>query len=86
VFVFLDSDHSTAHVTAELENLAPVASYIVVADTNQPQALAAVEAFLHRHPEFVREPRPPLYTADHDFSNLSYFPRSWLRRVEQLTP
>jgi cephalosporin hydroxylase len=39
VFVFLDSDHTADHVSAELENYAPLVtpgSYIVVADTNLP--------------------------------------------------
>jgi len=63
--VVLDSDHSAAHVSAELEAYAPlvsVGSYLIVEDTNTgghpvfeegyPGPMEAVAAFLPRHPEF----------------------------------
>jgi cephalosporin hydroxylase len=88
VFVFLDSDHSRAHVAAELEAYAPLASFVVAADTNlaalsgapngeaawaTDNPLAAVEEFLARHAEFERAPSP----------DLTYFPGGWLRRVNR---
>lgn len=64
--VILDSDHSEAHVTAELELLAPYVtpgSYLIVEDTNinghptypsfGPGPFEAVQKFLPAHPEFV---------------------------------
>jgi cephalosporin hydroxylase len=39
---------------------------------------AAVEEFLARHPEFSRERPPALFPAGVDFTELSYFPNTWL--------
>lgn len=87
VFLFLDSDHSRRHVAAELELYAPLVtegSYAVVADTILEGGDApgpAVDDFLARHPEFVRERPAPLFHAAVDFSDLSYFAQGWLRRL-----
>ena len=64
--VILDSDHSEAHVTRELEILSPyvtAGSYLIVEDTNinghptypsfGPGPFEALERFLPAHPEFV---------------------------------
>jgi len=40
----------------------------------------AVDAFLTSHPEFARE-RPPTIFDSADFTELSYFPNGWLRRL-----
>ena len=40
----------------------------------------AVDEFLARHPEFSRERPPGLFPAGVDFTELSYFPSTWLRR------
>jgi cephalosporin hydroxylase len=93
VCVFLDSDHSALHVAAELENYARLVSkgcYLIVADSILPELAAtpegepeweydhpgiAVDRFLAEHPEFVRETPP------HVCAELTYFPRTWLRRA-----
>ena len=83
VFVFLDSDHAAAHVAAELLAYAPLVSpgsYIVVADSNTPGPAEAAAAFLAREPAFERARPRPLFTAECDFGELSYFPSTWLRR------
>ena len=64
--VILDSDHSQAHVSRELEILSPYVtpgSYLIVEDTNinghpaypafGPGPFEALECFLPDHPEFV---------------------------------
>jgi cephalosporin hydroxylase len=40
----------------------------------------AVDEFLARHPEFSRERPPALFPGGVDFTQLSYFPSTWLRR------
>lgn len=88
VFVFLDSDHSRAHVRAELENYAPLVSrdsYIVVADTilvGDDSPGSAVGDFLTAHPEFVLSRPASLFDDVADFGgHLSYFAGGWLRRI-----
>jgi len=41
----------------------------------------AVDEFLDSRPEFVRERPPSMFTAAADFTELSYFPGTWLRRL-----
>ena len=89
VMVVLDSDHSAAHVSAELAIYAPlvtVGQFLVVEDTNingHPVAIdwkggpgphAAVETFLQGYPEFERDPLAERYL-------LTMHPGGWLRRV-----
>jgi len=38
----------------------------------------AVDEFLMTHGEFSRDRPTPLFTADFDFTELSYFPSTWL--------
>lgn len=88
VMVVLDSDHSAAHVTAELQAYAPLVTlgqYLVVEDTNinghpvdlhwkgGPGPRAAVDAFLPQYPEFERDVLPERYL-------LTMHPGGWLRR------
>ena len=40
----------------------------------------AVDEFLARHPEFSRDRPTALFPATFDFTELSYFPSTWLRR------
>jgi cephalosporin hydroxylase len=85
VFVVLDSDHSQAHVEAELDAyapLVPVGCYVVAEDSNigqirkdlMPGPLEAVESFLSRTDEFEidREREKFLVT---------FNPSGYLRRV-----
>lgn len=76
--VLLDSDHSSAHVLAELEIYAPLADYLIVEDTLMgylPQyddgPHLALEKWLPDHPEFTADPEP--VPSNH--------PGGWLRRV-----
>lgn len=90
VMVILDSDHSTEHVTAELEAYAPLVTpmqFLVVEDTNVnghpvlanwingPGPHAAVEGFLERYPEFARDVLCERYL-------LTMHPGGWLRRMK----
>ncbi len=99
VCVFLDSEHTAKHVTAELHHLSPLVtpgSYLIVADTicvelaQCPEGDSdwawdnpgiAAQEFLATHPEFVRDRPPALFSASADFTELSYFAQSWLRRL-----
>jgi cephalosporin hydroxylase len=87
VLVILDSDHSQAHVAAELEIYAPLVtrgSYCLVQDGvidtlpmmagARPGPLPAIDAFIAAHPEFE---------IDHQRCErflISHHPRGWLRR------
>jgi cephalosporin hydroxylase len=86
VLVLLDSDHSEAHVTRELEAYHPlvsVGSYLVVEDTNLnghpvepahgPGPWEAMQRFLGAHPEFAHDPEMDKFL-------LSFNPRSYLKR------
>jgi cephalosporin hydroxylase len=70
--------------------------YLIVADSNIPELAhtpngepcwssdnpeAAVETFLSGHPEFLRERPPAHFHAGTDFTEVSYFPNTWLRRI-----
>lgn len=99
VLVFLDSDHTKAHVAAELalySRLVTPGSYIVAADgvmrvladtphgdaswvEDNPSA-AAIE-FAAAHPEFALGRPAPLFAAQVDSGELTYFPDAWLQRV-----
>ncbi len=87
VLVLLDSDHSTAHVSAELDAYAPLVtpgSYLVVEDTNvhghpvlpshPPGPMEAVARFLSHHPEFVVDEAREKFM-------VSFCPSGFLRRV-----
>jgi cephalosporin hydroxylase len=89
VLVILDSDHSQAHVAAELRAyapLVPVGSYVVVEDTNVnghpaapqhgPGPWEAVQEFLAEDPGFEPDPRCERYF-------LTQNPSGYLRRVRQ---
>ena len=87
VLVILDSDHSEAHVTQELELLAPLVtlnSYIIVEDTNinghpvcpefGPGPFEAVQKFVAHHPDFrIDESREKFL--------LTFNPQGYLKRV-----
>ncbi len=89
VLVSLDSDHSHVHVAEELEaysQFVTPGSFLVVEDTNisghpvetdgdDGGPMAAVDAFLAHHPEFVREPLC-------ERQLLTMHPGGWLRRLE----
>jgi cephalosporin hydroxylase len=88
VMVILDSDHSEAHVAAELEAYAPLVTpggYCLVQDGvidqvtifrhGRPGPLPAIEKFLARHPEFAWE------TARTERFLITHHPKGWLRRV-----
>jgi cephalosporin hydroxylase len=89
VMVVLDSDHSAAHVTAELDAYASMVTpgqFLVVEDTNingRPVQSdwkggdgpgPAVDAWLPNHPEFERDLMAERYLVTHA-------PSGWLRRV-----
>jgi cephalosporin hydroxylase len=86
MMVILDSNHTYAHVTAELERFAPLVSpgcYLIVEDTNlnghpvQPRfgagPMEAVRDFLSAHPEFEVD-------ASRDKHLLTFHPRGYLCR------
>ena len=83
--VVLDSDHSQAHVEAELSAYAPivpVGCYVIVEDSNigqirkdlMPGPLQAVEVFLARTDEFVVD-------RDREKFLITFNPSGYLRRV-----
>ena len=87
VLVILDSDHSQAHVRAELEVYAPLVtpgSYLVVEDTNVhghpvllehgPGPMEALDDFLAQTDEFVIDASREKYF-------LTFNPRGFLKRV-----
>lgn len=72
--------------------------YVIVADSNLPELAnapkgerawrsdhpgRAVDEFLAGHPEFLRERPTPLFSTEFDFTGLSYFPMTWLKRRER---
>ena len=89
VMVFLDSDHSKAHVSKELElyhDMVTPGSYLVVEDTDLnghpilpkhgPGPMEAASEFLASHPEFQADPaREKLM--------LSFNPNGYLKRVKR---
>jgi cephalosporin hydroxylase len=88
VLVILDSDHSEAHVTGELEayaSLVTEGSYLLVQDgiidqtsvmrDARPGPLPAIRRFLARHPEYVHD------KARNDRFLATHHPCGWLRRV-----
>lgn len=85
--VLLDSDHTEAHVRAELDlyhRLVPVGGYVIVNDTNigghpalewkESSPWDAVHSFVDEHPEFVIDP-------DCEKHLLTQCPDGFLRRV-----
>jgi cephalosporin hydroxylase len=100
--VVLDSNHTRAHVEAELEayaSLVAPGSYIVACDGimaliagaprtapdwtwNNP--IAAVEAFLSRHPEFVLEEPDFPFNEGAVRKRVTYWPKSFLKRVDRI--
>jgi len=85
ILVVLDSDHSQAHVEAELEAyapLVPVGSYLIAEDSNigliredlLPGPLQAVEAFLSRTDEFEIDREREKFL-------ITFNPSGYLRRV-----
>ena len=83
--VVLDSDHSQAHVEAELAeygDLVSVGGYVIVEDSNigrirkdlLPGPLEAIEAFLARTNEFVIDREREKFLITHN-------PSGYLRRV-----
>jgi cephalosporin hydroxylase len=97
--VVLDSNHSQAHVEAELEAYAPLVapgSYIVACDGimaqiagaprtapdwNWNNPIAAVEAFLARHPEFVLEEPEFPFNEGAVRKRVTYWPKCFLKRL-----
>ncbi|MEJ2671400.1 MAG: CmcI family methyltransferase [Deltaproteobacteria bacterium] len=88
VMVMLDSDHSEANVSQELELFHPlvtVDSYLIVEDTNinghpvapehGPGPWEAVDKFLAGHAEFVPD-------RDCERFLLTFNPRGWLKRIK----
>lgn len=89
VMVILDSDHSAAHVTRELDAYADLVTpgcYLVVEDTHYndrpvPQSWMggpgpgpAVDAWLPKHPEFEADRMCERFW-------MTFYPGGWLRRV-----
>ena len=85
VLVVLDSDHSQAHVEAELEvyaPLVPIGCYVIVEDSNigrirkdmLPGPLEAVETFMRRSNEFEIDPEREKFL-------ITFNPSGYLRRV-----
>jgi cephalosporin hydroxylase len=90
VMVILDSDHSAANVTRELNAYAPMVtpgSFVHVQDgatdvlevyaRGRPGPLVATEAFLATHPEFVAD------TARSNRFIFTHHPKGWLRRTTE---
>lgn len=86
VMVVLDSDHSAAHVKAELDLYSPLVTsgcYLIVEDTNVnghpvyplhgPGPMEALDQFLPAHPEFEIDASREKYM-------LTFNPRGYLRR------
>lgn len=86
--MILDSDHSEAHVSAELETYAPFVTegnYLLCQDGcldeleafehATPGPLAAIRKFLASHPQF--EPAPEL----NERFLISHHPMGWMRRI-----
>ena len=89
VLVILDSDHSEAHVTKELEIYAPmttVGSYCLVQDgiidelfmfrKGRPGPLPALDKYLAKHPEFEID----LERCERFL--ITHHPKGWLKRVQ----
>ena len=89
VMVILDSDHSAAHVSKELELYSPfvsLGSYVLVQDgiidvydrwrDGQPGPLAAIKDFLKRHSEFEVD------TERCERFLITHHPMGWLKRKE----
>lgn len=85
ILVVLDSDHSQAHVEAELEAyapLVPVGCYLIVEDSNigliredlMPGPLQAVESFLSRRDDFEIDREREKFL-------ITFNPSGYLRRV-----
>lgn len=87
--------HHVAGELVNLASLVTPGSYLVVADSNLPDLAelpsgepawsqdnpgAAVDEFLAVHPEFCRKRPVPQFQGKFDFSELSYFPTTWLKR------
>jgi cephalosporin hydroxylase len=93
VMVILDSDHSQAHVAAELEVYAPMVTLgsllhvqdgiideVVIFRSDRPGPLPAIKSFLAAHDEFILErERSERFLITHH-------PMGWLRRVDQQVP
>ena len=90
VLVILDSDHSQAHVSLELEHYHPFVtpgSYLLVQDGiidtlprfahARPGPLPAIRDFLSRHPEFQVDDQLC------DQFPISHHPQGWLKRLPQ---
>ena len=76
--------------------LVSLGCYLIVADTICPELAetpdgesswfwnhpgSAVDTLLSQHPEFTRDRPRPLFPGAADFTELSYFPGTWLRRL-----
>ena len=86
---------------ANFARLVTPGCYLIVADSICPELArtpqgnaawahdhpgAAVDRFLAAHPEFTRERPKPLFGADFDFTELSYFAATWLKRSTSAGP